>query len=71
MNINIQPDLVVVIHQMVELNGLSADGYVNGLIEKGLYRDLEETHTKESVRLFMNSVLGLNPDWNLLVSNEQ
>jgi hypothetical protein len=71
MHIEIQPDLAAAVADMAALNGLTAEGYVNNLIELGLSCELKSGHTMESVRAFMTALRAAGkPDWTLLDSGE-
>lgn len=70
MNVKVDPDLASAINDIVKLNGITVQGYVNNLIELGLYRDLEINHTENSVRVFMADLMtNKSANWDLLVDD--
>ncbi len=54
MTVIIQPDLLLFCAEMIECNGFDINEYINGLLEKGIRADLNETYTEDSVREYMN-----------------
>jgi hypothetical protein len=67
MQIAIHADLALYIFDMCAVNGLTQEGFVNSLLEKGIRQDVTETYGEEKAKKFVQKLISeVTCDWSLL-----